>query len=81
MFSLIATLGSDPSAAAGPYGTAENSRFQGDFACFAHAGGLEALNPNLRTAGGIGHENPAATHGRCHFPPTTKPEGPFKKRR
>lgn len=49
-----ATLGSEPSAAAEPYGTGEISRFSGDFACFAHAVGLKALNPRLRPARGSG---------------------------
>lgn len=43
-----ATLGSAPSAATEPFGTGEISWFSGDFACFAHAVGLKALNPNLR---------------------------------
>jgi hypothetical protein len=72
-----ATLGSDPSAAAEPYGTGEISRFSGDFACFAHAVGLKALNPNRWPARGIGLERLPRPPGRRHFPPTRNPEGPL----
>lgn len=68
-----ATLGSDPSAATEPYGTGEICRFWGDFACFVHAVGLKAVNPNgpwhlARTA----RQDPV----RGDFPPTKNPEGP-----
>ncbi|MBK8267268.1 MAG: hypothetical protein IPK83_02770 [Planctomycetes bacterium] len=45
---VMATLGSDPSAAAGPYGTGEIPCFPRDFACLHAAGGPQALNPISR---------------------------------
>jgi len=41
-----ATLGSDPSAVTGPYGTGGILTICGDIARFLHAGGPKAINPD-----------------------------------
>jgi hypothetical protein len=45
-----ATLGSDPSAGAVPYGTGGILQVMGNTACFQPAGGSKAINPNARVA-------------------------------